>query len=158
MKIKDNYSVVDIVGVSLIFVVLVILVLPLIIKTINGYRYDASKLKIQALISSALEEYKTDTSRGKTITAYCYRDDYGYAKTLNGGTIKSMNNLKDKVSYYITFDEEGYIISIAYTDNRYGVNISGYITESTINSLESKDFVKPDKVFEVITKCPYGSN
>ena len=157
MKIKAKYSVVDIIGVVLIFIVLVIFVIPLIMKTTSKYKYDGSKVRIQALYTAALEEYKEDANFDRTIISYCYRDDYGYPKTLDGGSIKSISNLKDEVSYYITFDSEGNIISLVYADNKYGVNIDGIITDTTINLLDENNFITREEAFKIISKCPYNS-
>lgn len=158
MNIKNDFSVIDIIGISLIFIVLAILIIPLFLKISENYQESSTKIKATTLINAAFTEYTNDTNLGRTITAYCYRNDYGYPKTLNDGTIKSINNLKEDVSYYMTFDENGNLISFVYADDKYGIDIRKNVNQEAIENLENKDLITKEKAFEIIEKCPYNSN
>lgn len=158
MKIKNEYSIIDIIGISLIFIVLIILVIPLVYKVAGNYEKDSTKMKATALYNMAISEYENDTNLGRVITAYCYRDDYGYPKTLNDGTIKSIKDTDKGVSYYITFDENGNMTSFVYADENYGIDLRQSINEYTMNSIDENNLINKEDTLEIINKCPYNSN
>lgn len=158
MKIKNGYSIIDIIGISLIFIVLIILTVPLIYKIANNYEYDSTRIKATALYNMAVSEYQNDTSLKREITAYCFRADYGYPKTLNDGTIRSIKNTDEGVSYYITFDGNGNITSFVYTDDNYGIDLRENINEITLSALDKSKFITKEDAFKIIEKCPYNSN
>lgn len=155
---KNEFTIIDIIGISLIFIVLVILVIPLVVKMANNYSGNSTKIKAATLLNSALLEYKNDVSLGREITAYCYRSDYGYPKTLNDGTIRSISNSDNELSYYITFDSDGNITSFVFADINYGMDLRDDISERAIEELSDDEFLKVSEAFEIIEKCPYSSN
>lgn len=157
MKKKNEFTIIDIIGISLIFIVLVILVIPFVIKTIHIYEVDNARTKAITLLNAARTEYKSDISRGKMISAYCYRSDYGYPKTLNDSDTRSINNVDSDVSYYITFDERGYITSFVYADEKYAFDARENIDENYIETLDEENFNKRKEAILTINKCPYDS-
>ena len=155
---KSNFTIAEIIPISLILVVLVILLVPLMLKTIDSYEIPNLKLQAKTVLMSAYDEYTYDTNKGHRITAYCYNKKYGYQKTLNGGTIKTIRKLAEDISYYIEFDEEGYVVELAILTKDKALHLSGFVNERLIDAATEYNVVSEEEAEEILKKCPYNSN
>ncbi len=155
---KSNFTITEVVSIFLIFVVLVILLIPAMLRTVDGYEFPNLKLQAKTVLMSAYDEYTYDTNKGHKITAYCYDKAYGYQKTLNGGTVKTIRKLVEDVSYYIEFDEEGYVVDFTLLSKDNAIHLTGFINERLIDSATENNLVTLQEAESLINRCPYDSN
>ena len=155
---KSKFTITEIIAIFLILVVLVILLVPLMLKTIDSYEIPNLRLQAKTVLMSAFDEYNYDTNKGYSITAYCYDKSYGYQKTLNGGTVKTIRNLAEDVSYYIEFDQEGYVIDFVMITKDKAMHLSGFVSERLIDSVTENDLISQEEATELLKRCPYNSN
>ncbi len=155
---KSNFTLTEIIVIFLILVLLVILLIPLMLKTIDNYEMPNLKLQSKTVLMSAFEEYTYDTNKGYKITAYCYDKSYGYQKTLNGGTVKTIRNLVEDVSYYIEFDSEGYVIDFLMIGNDKAIHLSGFVNERLIDAATEDSLIDMSQAEILLEKCSYNSN
>ena len=138
---KSKFTITEIVAIFLILVILVILLVPLMLKTIDSYEMPNLRLQAKTVLMSAFNEYNYDNNKGHKITAYCYDKTYGYQKTLNGGTVKTIRNLAEDVSYYIEFDEEGYVVDFLMVTDQKALHLSNFVSEGLMDSVTDKDLI-----------------